>query len=60
MVIGMLDLIGKKLKVTRADGGYFFGILKSINDTHAEVYDTRMNTTIYVPIATTTFEEARA
>jgi hypothetical protein len=55
----LLGLIGKKLRVTRANNTYFFGVLKSINTTHAEVYDTGYGVTILVPLATTTFEEAR-
>ena len=53
------NLIGKEIKATKPNGNFVIGILKSVNTTHAEIYDTRMGLPILVPLAMTEFVEVR-
>ena len=51
-------LLGKKVKVTRANGTYFFGTLKSFTEHQAEIHDARQNIPIFVPRAMCELAEA--
>lgn len=51
-------LIGKKVKVTKPNGSFFFGVVKGISETHVAVLDERLQVLIYAPIECE-FAEAR-
>jgi hypothetical protein len=57
--VELQSLIGKEIKATKPNGNFVIGVLKSINTTHAEIYDTRMGIPILVPLATSEFVEVR-
>jgi small nuclear ribonucleoprotein (snRNP)-like protein len=52
------SLVGKKVKVTRSNGTFTIGILRSFNSTHLFVFDEELNRETAEPIALVSYREA--